>query len=140
VNPGTAVLVTGASIGTAVIVASPAEETETAQTLIEEEATPIPVEEKIIPEHTVNSTVFLSIQFLADKQQASAEKLSQTYNGSIEVIEMVGDGWYRYSIGKFTDVETARNTMKSEGIQGFIVAYNKEQRISVREAMELLKQ
>ncbi|MCU4176602.1 hypothetical protein [Carboxylicivirga sp. N1Y90] len=141
VDPNAALVVAGAGVGAAAIITTPTEETETSQVPIEEEeASPEIIQEEVITKPIVESQVFLSIQFLADKQQASSEKLKQAYAGNMEVIEMIGDGWYRYSIGKFTDVETARNTMKDESIKGFIVAYNKEERISVREAMELLKQ
>ena len=56
----------------------------------------------------------------------------------MKVIEKVGSGWYRYSVGQFTDATTARETMQKEGIKGFIVAYNKDERISVKEALEII--
>lgn len=84
--------------------------------------------------------VFLSIQILADKTKASETQIKQAYSGSLPIIEKTGDGWYRYSVGQFTNVATARETMQKEGIKGFIVAYNKNQRITVKEALEMISE
>ncbi|MCU4164105.1 hypothetical protein [Carboxylicivirga caseinilyticus] len=114
---------------------------EVLQTETTEQATPV-VEEIIEPVVTEPvkqvKDVFLTIQFLADKEKASEEKLQQAYSGNLEIIEKTGSGWYRYSVGKFTDVTKARETMQNEGIKGFIVAYNKDERISVKEALEII--
>lgn len=148
-NPNMGLVTTGVGAAAVAATVTNTEEEQTATEASDEATMNTITEEKIIEEETSveenitapisDSPVFLSIQFLADKQKASNEKLAQAYQGELEIIEMEGDGWFRYSVGKFTDVETARSKMKSEGIKGFIVAYNENKRISVREAMDLLK-
>ncbi|MBI9061001.1 MAG: SPOR domain-containing protein [Marinilabiliaceae bacterium] len=101
-----------------------------------EEEVPVPVEEPVVD---TNLNVFFSIQILAGKSKISEAQLAQTYSGSKKIIEMTGDGWHRYSIGKFDSVEKARQAQKEEGVKGFIVAYKDGKRISVKEATELLK-
>jgi hypothetical protein len=65
--------------------------------------------------------------------------LKTKYAGTQEVVEMSAGGWYRYSAGKFTKLDEAKAVMKAEGIKGFIVAYKSGERITVSEAVELLK-
>lgn len=89
---------------------------------------------------SIVSDVFLTIQIMADKQKVSENDLKNAYNGSLELIEKEGNGWYRYSVGRFADKESAQKIMEEEGLKGYIVAYNKTQRISVQEAIEILTQ
>jgi hypothetical protein len=100
------------------------------------EATQVPViaeEPKV-----VNPDIFLTIQIMADKKKASSEQINSIYSGNKEVIEMAINDWYKYSVGKYQSIEKAKADMKSENIKGFIVAYNKNERISVKEAVTLL--
>jgi len=128
----TTAIATGAAVTT---VATIAEET---QELPEEESINAVNEEATVEEPEPVKDVFLSIQFLAEKQKVSESQLKQAYSGNLEIIEKTGSGWYRYSIGKFADVAKAQKTMQDENIKGFIVAYNKDERISVKEALELI--
>ncbi|TAJ14395.1 hypothetical protein DMA11_05115 [Marinilabiliaceae bacterium JC017] len=102
--------------------------------------------EELVPEENIAETkaqnvgdVFLSIQFLADNKAVSDAQLKQVYNGRQEIVEMTGDGWYRYSAGKFSSVEAAKKVMKEESIKGFVVAYKEGNRITISEALKLLK-
>ncbi len=98
------------------------------------------IEEAIIEETPVvaNPDVFFTIQIMADKKKASDTQLNNLYNGSKEVIEMQINDWFKYSIGRYQDLEKAKADMSSENIKGFIVAYNKSERISVKEAVALI--
>ena len=128
----TAAIATGAAVATVAAIPEETEETP------EEELAIAVNEETTMEEPEPVKDVFLSIQFLADKQKASETQLKQAYSGNLEIIEKTGNGWYRYSLGKFTDVAKAQKTMQDEKIKGFIVAYNKDERISVKEALELI--
>nr|WP_321451725.1 hypothetical protein [uncultured Carboxylicivirga sp.] len=101
-----------------------------------EQAVPEPA--PVIEKKPVNKDVFLTIQFLADKVKASDAQLKSAYSGSMKIIEKQGSGWYRYSVGQFTNTTEAKETMQKEGIKGFIVAYNKDVRISVKEALDII--
>ncbi len=96
------------------------------------------VEKVNLPETTKNLNTYFSIQFLADKQPVPKEKITSMYNGPLEVIKHEADGWFRYSVGKFTDINEAKQTLQSSGIKGYIVAYHNNKRISTRKAIEIM--
>lgn len=85
------------------------------------------------------SKVYFSIQILADRNKPTSGAVSNVYSGSLPIIHIYSDGWHRYMVGKFNNVAEAKQKMASEGIKGFIVAYNGDNRIPVQEAVELLK-
>ncbi len=87
---------------------------------------------------TEDSKTYFTIQFLADKQPVPKEKISSLYSGSLEVIKHEADGWFRYSIGKFKDVNKANETLQSSGVNGYVVAYHNNERISTRQAIEII--
>ncbi len=93
----------------------------------------------VVTEVKEDVDVFFTIQFIADKKPVSSETLKTKYSGEQEIVEMHSGGWYRYSAGRYTKLEEAKAEMKSKGIKGFIVAYKGEERITVSEALELLK-
>jgi hypothetical protein len=82
--------------------------------------------------------VYFTIQVMADKKRATVAQQKMVYKGTRSVIENKGDGWFRYSVGEFDSYEQASQTMKSEGVKGYVVAYKGQQRISVAEAKKLL--
>jgi hypothetical protein len=86
----------------------------------------------------VEVDVYFSIQVLADKKPATVTQQKMVYKGSREVIENIGSGWYRYSVGKFKSYSEAASTMKMEGIKGFVVAYDGSERITTSEAKKIL--
>ena len=94
--------------------------------------------EEVIPDTKKNLNTYFSIQFLADKQPVPKEKITSMYNGPLEVIKHEADGWFRYSVGKFTDINEAKQTLQSSGIKGYVVAYHNNTRISTREAIEIM--
>ncbi len=97
------------------------------------------IPQAVTPEEKKDIDTFFTIQFIADKNPVSQEVLKTKYAGTQEVVEMSTGGWYRYSAGKFTKLDEAKAVMKAEGIKGFIVAYKSGERITVSEAVELLK-
>lgn len=96
-------------------------------------------EKKTEPATNESPKLFFSIQIMADRSEASQAAISRVYSGDLPVIHMIGDGWHRYMVGQFKTLAEARQSMTSEGIKGFIVAYNGETRITVQEAVDLSK-
>lgn len=96
-------------------------------------------EKKTAPAPKESPKLFFSIQIMADRSEASQAAISRVYSGDLPVIHMIGDGWHRYMVGRFKTLAEARQSMTSEGIKGFIVAYNGETRITVQEAVDLSK-
>ncbi|MBS2100205.1 SPOR domain-containing protein [Carboxylicivirga linearis] len=100
-------------------------------------------EEVIVPvvevtEPVKQPEVYFSIQIIADKAPVVETRLKQVYNGSRSIIMNEGDGWYRYSVGKFNSYDQANSIMKSEGIKGFVVAYSNGKRITTAQAKTIL--
>ncbi|NPA37495.1 MAG: hypothetical protein GXO47_11675 [Chlorobi bacterium] len=85
-----------------------------------------------------NKDVYFTIQIIADKTRISGSRLNMVYNGNRKIIEHEGGGWYRYSVGRFGSYSEAASVMKSEGIKGYVVAYNGNKRITTSEAKILL--
>lgn len=98
--------------------------------------------EKAVEQVVVNKpddfSVYFTIQVLADKKPATVAQQKMVYNGARKVIENVGSGWYRYSVGRFLSYSEAASTMKSEAIKGYVVAYKGSERITTQEAKRIL--
>ncbi len=107
--------------------------------------TVVVLEEKKVPPpketiaETTGPEVYFTIQIMADRKPATNVQLSTIYKGNRKTIENKGDGWYRYSVGKFNEYQKAYSCMKDEKIKGYVVAYHGSQRISTSEAKALLK-
>ncbi len=97
-------------------------------------------ESKEEPAKKVMDKVYFTVQILADKKPVSNERLKAVYKGSLPIIENQGDGWYRYSFGKFNDYSSAKKALLNSNIKGYVVAYKDKTRISVREAITYLQQ
>ncbi len=96
-----------------------------------------PKTEKATPS---GNEVYFTIQIMAHTQKVSRDKIKIAYNGTRAVIENTDGTWYRYSVGKFNNYNTAVSILKSEKIKGYVVAYNGKERISVTAAKKLILQ
>ncbi len=94
-----------------------------------------------IPEPDVSEDksgeVFFSIQFLATRKDIPKTEVKRVYDGPLPVIENYSDGWHRFSAGKFDSIYEADAEMKKTGINGFVVAFKGEKRISIAEAKKI---
>ncbi len=95
-------------------------------------------ENKIIEEKPIEAKAYFTIQILADKKPVTITQQKTVYKGTLKVIEHIGDGWYRYSVGRFTAYSDASSTLKSEGIKGYVGAYDGDKRITTSEAKKIL--
>lgn len=86
--------------------------------------------------------VLFRIQFLSS--QTSLDKTSSSFSGLKDILEETYNGWYRYLTGKesnYTKIQTYLETVKSKGYtDAFIVAYQGNERITVKKALEILEQ
>ncbi len=98
-------------------------------------------EEPVDIEQTVKGEpdVFFSIQILASRVPLTDKAIKAAYNGKLPVFDAKSDGWYRYSAGRFTTLNAAKEAMSRETIKGFIVAYRKDKRITIKEALKYLE-
>ncbi len=114
------------------------------QQTVQEEPTPLKTEPKKESKPTITTNksteeIYFTVQILADKKPVPDERIKKVYNGSLEIIENQGDGWYRYSLGKFDTYATAKKALQNANVKGYVVAYKNKTRISVREAITYLQ-
>ncbi|MCW3785687.1 hypothetical protein [Plebeiibacterium sediminum] len=83
--------------------------------------------------------IYFTVQILADKKPVPNERIKKVYNGNLEIIENQGDGWYRYSLGKYNNYTAAKKALQNANVKGYVVAYKNKTRISVREAITYLQ-
>lgn len=84
--------------------------------------------------------VWFEVQVMAVTKQAKPEVINKVYKGSEAVREFQEDGWFKYSVGKFQTYKEAREFRTSTGVKGaFVVAFQDEQPIKVRDAKKLSK-
>jgi len=105
---------------------------------VAEQAVKTGEKKEVKPEPQPASGVYFTIQIMADKVRVSESRLKRVYTGSREIIENAGDGWYRYSVGRFNSYSEAAAAMKKEGIKGYVVAYNGSKRITTAAAKKIL--
>lgn len=96
----------------------------------------VPEQNEVVTEN--NIAIYFTVQFLAEKQPVTAEKIKDLYDGSYEVVKHEADGWFRYSFGKFKSVGEAKEMLSKSGVSGYVVAYYNNERISTRRAIELM--
>ncbi len=96
----------------------------------------IPVDEPETP--PVN--IFFTIQILSKTSPATDEQLNQIYKGPGKPYLMKNDGYFRYVVGRFDTLFETRVFKNQNRVEGFIVAYKNGEKISVEEAVDLLKE
>lgn len=84
--------------------------------------------------------VWFEVQVMAVTKQAKPESINRIYKGSDNVREFQNDGWFKYSVGKFKTYQEARQYRSETGVRrAFVVAFQDEEPITVRNARKLLK-
>jgi len=83
--------------------------------------------------------IFFSIQILAKTSPASLDQLHSIYSGDEEVFLRRSGDYYRYQVGKFKTLFEAKIFKNKEKIEGFIVAYKNSERITIKEAAEIIR-
>ncbi|GAF03108.1 SPOR domain-containing protein [Saccharicrinis fermentans] len=114
--------------------------------LVSEEKEVLAVEKEDRAESLVEETrqqkqvVYYTVQIMADKAPVSESRIKQVYSGKYPIVENKGDGWYRYSFGKFGTFSAAKKALVQSNTKGYIVAYRGGDRISLSEAKAWLIQ
>jgi len=84
--------------------------------------------------------IFFTIQILSRTSPATDEQLKQIYSGPEKPYLMKSDGYYRYVVGRFATLFETKVFQNQNQVEGFIVAYKNGEKISVQEAVDLLKE
>lgn len=78
------------------------------------------------------------VQIAASKKALPKWKVARLYKATSEVTRKNYDGWYKYSVGKFTKYEDAKKFVKAVRIKGaFVVAYLNDEKIDIKEAIRI---
>ena len=95
---------------------------------------------------SINNSVDFRVQVGASRKIADRNEYYKLSKGISEfkVVQNDGaDGWYRYTVGSFTDVASAQKLLpkvKQLGYEGFVVAFKDGKRITIQEAKKMLGQ
>ena len=84
------------------------------------------------------TSVFLTVQLLASKTPISDIQKSQLCSKPNDIMVIKSNDWFRYTIGKFATVDDAKKFMSENNLAGIVVAFNKNERITVQEALSLI--
>ncbi len=85
-------------------------------------------------------TIFFTIQILSKTSPATEEQLKKIYPGPEKPFLMKNNGYYRYVVGRFDTLFEAKVFQNQHQVEGFIVAYKDGEKISIQEAVDLLKE
>jgi hypothetical protein len=78
---------------------------------------------KLVP---ADEEIIYRVQIAARRSELTQRALSRIYYGNKNVEMINENGWFKYSVGDFTDYEEANKFRKSSGISSaFVVAYRK---------------
>ncbi len=96
----------------------------------------------MIPENLEKNKFCLKVQFLSSKQKLAEQKSNFKGLNPLDFYE--ADGWFKYTYGKTSDYGKIREMLKEVKQAGynkaFVVAFNNNERIPVKDAVKQLKQ
>ncbi|MDR2848693.1 MAG: hypothetical protein LBV39_06260 [Bacteroidales bacterium] len=89
--------------------------------------------------------IYFRVQIAAGHKPVNATRHFSKYQLQYSVLRVEHEGWYKYLVGPFNEYRSARNYrvhLRAETplVDAFVTAYNKEQRITVQEALLSLNQ
>lgn len=86
-----------------------------------------------------NVNVFFKVQIIATQKALSAAELRRIFKGDEIIHSEMEDGFYKYSVGRFKTYKEAEDYKKQRNLppDAFIIAYKNNERIPVKEALEL---
>ncbi len=101
----------------------------------------VPAEE-LLKDTTKEPPIVFRVQIAAHTAPIDEEYIrSSIYMGSLAIQEVHEGGWYRYSIGSFDNFRAASDLLKKCGVKkSFIVAYQEGKRLTIKEALEKIKE
>ena len=95
----------------------------------------------IVPEISQKNNITFKIQIGAFSNKISTHKISQKLATNYEIEELFIEDYFKYFIGNYTSIDDALSAKNSLDIDGaFITAYNNNERITIKEAVEKQKE
>ena len=76
------------------------------------------------------------VQIAASRDPMDEVELKRKYNGDRQISMFQEEGWYKYTIGEFTDYSEAKREMKKSNVSDvFIAAYRQQKKLVLYEAI-----
>lgn len=91
---------------------------------------------------TKEPPITFKVQIAAHTLKMEEEYIRQNiYSGNMEITEKYEGGWYKYSIGSFSNFNEANDLLKRARVaKSFIVAYQEGKKLTIKSALEKIKQ
>ncbi|MEE4197977.1 MAG: SPOR domain-containing protein [Bacteroidales bacterium] len=100
---------------------------------------PVPEEERRVQDKKDTGFLF-KVQIAASKNKLNDQELKSIYRGSKKINQSFEDGWYKYSLGEFTDYDEAKTLRKQTGVKdAFIVSSYDGEKIPLYMAVRGIK-
>ena len=87
-----------------------------------------------LKEFTKGGITFI-VQIAAATEPIPESYLKKIYGGDREIFTYEEEGWYKYGIAKTESYFEAKEILEASGVDGFIPAYNHNEKITVMQAM-----
>ena len=95
---------------------------------------------QIVPEISHKNTISFKIQIGAFSNKISTQNFLQNIAANYKIEELFIENYFKYFVGDYTSIDDALSVKNSLGINGaFITAYNNNERITIKEALEKQK-
>jgi hypothetical protein len=80
------------------------------------------------------------VQIVACRVPLDAKTLRGIYNGTLEILELLEEDWYKYAVGEYSTYRAARRFVEQSKIPGaFVIAYLNGKRIKITPAIAFKK-
>jgi len=82
--------------------------------------------------------IYYEVQIAAHTVPISAKYIKENiYNGNMKILERREEGWYKYTIGHFKNLDEADKLLiKVNVAKAFVVAYKNNRRVPIKETTE----
>ena len=84
-----------------------------------------------------STIIYYSVQIAAHTVPMTENHIRQNiYHGGMTIREIHEDGWYKYLIGRYTDVDEAIKLLNEVNVdKAFVVAYKNGRRVPLKEVV-----
>ncbi len=93
------------------------------------------------PRASVQEPIIFKVQIAAHTLPMTKEYIKDNiYNGSEKVIETFDGTWYKYSIGNYNNFNEAKEMLSKSNVRkAFIVAYQGDEKLTIKSALAIIK-
>jgi len=97
------------------------------------------VDKEIEIDSSLLKEIIFKVQIAAHTVSLTEEYLRTIYKGGMKIDLIFEEEWYKYSIGRYKDLEEATGTLEKCNVKkAFIIAYQDGKKLTIEEALERL--